>query len=88
MKSDPRTPPEFANLPKWLVAPGIAPQRRSRGHVVHCHFPRFIMAVDAEEGSGMPLWIDKPSGAAAASGEHTALALEATDHFKAFLKQT
>ena len=43
------------------------------------------MAVDAEEGSGMPLWIDKPS--AAASGEHTALALEATDRFKAFLKQ-
>ena len=87
MKSDPRTPAEFANLPKWLVAPGPSPQRKSRGHVVHCHYPRFIMAVDAEEGSGMPLWIDKPSAGAAASGEHTALALEATDRFKAFLKQ-
>lgn len=88
MKSDPRTSPEFARLPKWLFAPGLPPQPKYRGHIVHCHFPRFIMAVDAEAGSGMPLWIDQPSPTAAASGEFTALALEATDQFKAFLKQT
>lgn len=88
VKSDPRTPPEFASLPKWLFAPGLPPQRKSRGHIIHCHYPRFVMAVDAEEGSGMPLWIDKPPAAAAASGEHTALALEATDQFKAFLNRT
>lgn len=87
MKADPRTPPDFAKLPKWLVALAPPPERKLRGHIVHCHFPRFIMAVDAEEGSGMPLWIDKPSATAAASADHTALILEAGDYFRSTVQR-
>lgn len=80
MKADPRTPPEFAKLPKWLVARRGA---EFRGHIVHCHYPRFVMTVDLETGSGMPLWIDKPSSTAGASAQDAALVLEATDQFRA-----
>jgi hypothetical protein len=86
MKADPRTPPEFAHLPKWLVASADGTCGAERGYVIHCHFPRFLMAVDLESGSGLPLWIDKPKsagGAEHASPQDTALVLEATDFYRA-----
>ena len=81
MKADPRTPPEFAQLPKWLVASADGGREAASGYVVHCHFPRFIMAVNLETGSGLPLWIDKP-GAGGVSSQDTALVLEATDFYR------
>lgn len=83
MKADPRTPPEFASLPKWLVT--CAGRQTDAGYVVHCHYPRFIMAVNLETGSGLPLWIDKPGrvgGGESASPQDTALVLEATDFYR------
>jgi hypothetical protein len=85
MKADPRTPPDFAQLPKWLVASTDGRRDATSGYVVHCHFPRFIMAVNVETGSGLPLWIDKPGtagGAGSASPQDTALVLEATDFYR------
>ena len=86
MKADPRTPPEFAQLPKWLVASADGRRDPTAGYVVHCHFPRFIMAVNLDSGSGLPLWIDRPKaggGAESASPQDTALVLEATDFYRA-----
>lgn len=84
MKADPRTPPEFAQLPKWLIASPDGKACGSSGYVIHCHYPRFIMAVNAEQGSGLPLWLDKPgrAGGEGVSPMDTALVLEATDFFK------
>ena len=84
MKADPRTPPDFAHLPKYLIASPDGRVGGGSGYVIHCHYPRFIMSVNADQGSGLPLWLDKPGrpGAEGPSPLDTALVLEATDFFK------
>ncbi|MFM1942663.1 MAG: hypothetical protein RI897_1645 [Verrucomicrobiota bacterium] len=82
MKADPRTPPEWAHLPRFLLTSG---GKAGAGYIMHCHFPRFLMSVNVETGSGLPLWIDKPGrpgGGGVPSPEDTALVMEAADYFK------
>jgi hypothetical protein len=57
-RTDPRTLPEFADLPKFLFADGGGDVYARRHFVIHCHYPRFIM--EFKKGRGTPRWIDQP----------------------------